>query len=144
MDIAFNIGRLKHKLREDIIISKYRSQQTCEVIDEGLVMWRDKQAKNFAIAIDEPLRNGFEPIRTVLQGMQLTLEKLEVQAISAEEGARRIFSSHQNIHNDCLIISQNLDQARYYTADARDQASLCTHKVKSITSRLQVLGIPPV
>ncbi|MEP6343133.1 MAG: hypothetical protein ABJ275_07435 [Maricaulaceae bacterium] len=144
MDIAFNIGRLNKRLREDIIISKYRAQQTSEIIDEGLILWTDKQAKNFAVAIDEPLRNGFEPIRTALQSMQLSLETIETQVISAEEEARRIFSSYQNIHNDCLIVSQSLDQARYYTADARDQASLSMHRVKSITSRLQVLAMPPV
>ena len=144
MDAAYIFAHLARRLSDYQTIVRYRAQQTTEVIEESLFVWRDAQARDFAVAIDEPQRSAFEPLRDALRNVYECLEALESQGHDFDIEAGRILSSQQAIHDDCASIEKSLDQARRHTEDCLDQASASIRVAKDLKSQIKLLGQPPV
>lgn len=144
MDASFAFLRLGGKIAEINQIAQYRSRQTTDVMEECLVAWRDGQARNFALAIEEPQRSGFEPLRVALAAMEDCLKALESRSSRVERDVAKILADHHQVHRNCQACENKVNQIHYYVAAARNRASQAKSTADSLCAQIDELGAPPV
>lgn len=144
MSEAYYISRLASQISDQSVIAAHGFNLVRDETEECLFAWRDKQATQFAVSIDEPQREAFAPLAAALVQAESCLRDLAGLADKAEFTLGQVVAQCGPCENAAQDAVRKAETADFHASSAVSLANRSSAAALSLQSDLDVLGSPPV
>jgi len=144
MSEAYYISRLAAQISDQSVIATHGFNLVKDETEECLFAWRDQQATQFAVAIDEPQREAFAPLAAALIQAESCLRELVGLADKAEFSLSQVIVQCEPCQRSAQDAVRKAETADFHASEAVGLANRSASIASSLQSEVDALGSPPI